>query len=271
MKEMNSNNFMKEKFVKRNSIQRHIDFTKEIYVQAFKQIKEYPANFFSVFYFDIILTGVFLIFYNIFNEISADFLSWNYYDFILFFVSISLITKATYWFRIRFLNLKLLSGDLNIWISKPLNPFIALSLRDKGSAIYTTFIFLPPLIILLYFGNYQNYFYSLSLLLFGLIYYVFFLAFLQSSAFFIKENKFIIKTADQLHYINEQFTPKVFQNSFLWFLYLLPTALIGYFFIEILKSNIDEFFTYIYCICLSFLLFVIGTYLLTVALWFKKV
>ncbi len=253
-----------------NTFRKHINFMKEIYSQAFKQIKEYPANFFSVFYFDIILTLVYLLFYNIFQDISKEFLSWSYYDFILFYVSISLITKATYWFRLRYFNLKLLNGDLNIWISKPINPFLALSLRDKDSAIYTTFIFIPILLILLFFGEYSNYLFSFLILFFGLIYYVFFISFFQSFAFFIKDISFIVSVSNQLHYLNEQFTPRVFRDSILWFLYLLPNALIGYFYIEILKNNFLEFYYYFFGILFTFLFFYTWN-IFTLALRIKKI
>ena len=244
------------------TITKHINFVKEIYVQAFKQLKEYSVNFWSVFVFDIVLFFVYLLFYSVILGISSEFLPWNFLDFILFYFSISLITKLTYFFRIKYFSSKLINGDLNVWRTKPINTFIAISMQNKDSAIYTTFLYIFPLGYIFYIGDNSNYFLAFLLLFFSLIYYIFFIAFFQSLAFFIKRNEVFVKTSNQLHYLNEQFTPKVFEKSLLVFLYFLPSALFGYFFIEFLNERFEEFFKYNLGIGLSFLFFIFGTYIL---------
>jgi hypothetical protein len=243
-------------------MKKEILFMKEIYVQAFKQIKEYPANFFSIFYLDITIIIVYLIFYSVFQEIANLFLDWTYLDFILFLISISLITKSMYFFIILGLKDKLLSGELNIWRCKPIHPFIGISSRSKDGAIYTTFIFVPFLVFFYFYGDYQNSSLGLILLIFSLVYYVIYIDFLESIAFFIKENTPFIRIGKDVAYLNEKFTPKVFENTLFSFLFYLPTALFGYFFIEFLNGREYIIVNYLHGILISFLLFLSGTFLL---------
>lgn len=245
-----------------NRIFRNLNFAKEIYIQAFKQLKEYPVNFWSLLYFDIIISVVYLFFYVIMQDITFIFLNWTYFDFIVFYLSISLITKATYFFQIRAFNLKLLGGDLNVWRTKPINTFLATSLQNKDSGIYTTFIFVPIILFFILWGDFQNYLLAFFILLFSLLYYIVFLDFFESIAFIIKENNFLIRMSKDIHYLNEKYTPKVFENSFLFFLYFLPTALFGYFFIEVLNGRTGDFFNYFIGILTTFLFFILGLYLL---------
>lgn len=235
---------------------------KEIYFQAFKQIKEYPINFWSIVYFDISLTIVYLFFYSIIQSLSLNFLSWTYLDFILLYVTIQMISKGTYFFILRSLNKQLLLGDLNIWKSKPINPFIGMSSRAKDGAIFTTFIFLFFLIILYLYGPYQNIFQGILLLFFSLIYYIVYTDFFESLAFFIKQNNFIIRISKDVAYLNDRFTPKVFEGTKLNFLFYLPTALFGFYFIELVNNRFDYLSKYFIFIIISFLIFIFGNYIL---------
>ena len=253
---------MENNFVKRNSIQRHVDFMKQIYIQAFKQIREYPANFFSIFYFDIVLTIVYLLFYSVFQNLASLFLDWTYIDFILFLISISLVTKSMYFFIILGFRDKLLSGELNLWKSKPIHPFIGISSRSKDGAIYTTFIFVPFLIFFCLYGDYENIFLGFFLLILSLIYYVVYIDFLESLAFIMKENSFMIRIGKDVAYLNERFTPKVFENSLLFILFYLPTALFGFYFIELVNGRYDYLIQHMFGIILFFLFFLFGTYVL---------
>ena len=237
-------------------------FMKEVYSQAFKQIKEYPINFFSVVYFDISLTGVYLFFYSIIQSLSVNFLNWTYLDFILLYVTIQMVNKATYFFILRGLNKQLLSGELNVWKCKPISPFIGMSSRAKDGAIFTTLLFIPFFIVLYIYGSYQNLLLGILLLLFGLVYYTIYSDFFESIAFFIKQNNFIIRISKDVAYLNDRFTPKVFEGSRLNFLFYLPTALFGFYFIEVVNNRFDYLIQHISGILISFLLFVIGTYIM---------
>jgi hypothetical protein len=189
-------------------------------------------------------------------------LPWSAKDFAVFFLGTLVGTKFCYWFWIRYFSRVLLSGDLNSLRTKPINPFVSVSMLRKDSAIYSTWVVFAIVLWVMFSFDFQNQFLALVLLFFSVLYYVVFMDFFQSTAFFIKENAFLIYTTNQVTFLNEQFTPKVFEKSPLWFLFIIPTALSGYFFVEVLNSRFEELLFYLPYILGTFVVFALGTYLL---------
>ncbi len=252
-------------FNKKNIFQKYLDIFLTKCSLASKENKEYKANLWAVFLFDISVFVVFMFFFSIYGKLIGNILDWNQYDYFIYFMSLLAIGKSLSFFILRFFARDLITGELNIYLTKPISSYFMLSLkRINGATVLTTPIVYFILLIGIIYGNYSNYFLSFILYIFGLIYYLVFYNFIKSTAFFVKNNDFLIETFNiKLNFSIEEYTPKLFEKSLFRFIaFLLPSAIYGFCLMELLKGRATDFLIYIPYIMISFFIMFFGIILL---------
>lgn len=233
---------------------------KERMRQGLKENKEYKANFYSILFFDIALLFVFMLFFQIYSSMIGSDLNWTSFDFVVYYLTLFFGSKIKWFFSLQFLREHLIAGDLNMHLTKPLNIFLFENMRMISGV---NIIFIPLALILfiisVLYGNYNHLFFAITLLLIGSIFEVIFINFIESTSFFIKDNRFLSDMGYRLIYTNEKYTPKAFEKLTNIF-YFLSTSIYGYFVIEILNSRFDQFFYFLPYIILIYFCFSILTY-----------
>lgn len=221
----------------------------EMFKRAWKQNKEYPANIISGTFAEIVATLTYLLFYVILQDLGSEILNWNYYDFVVLYLMASFSSLLLRFFWLRSLRKNLISGDLNILLTKPFNPKSYIFLKSlTGSVIFYTGVYgLATLIFVSINGTYSNHHIALLSFILGFIVQVLFLNVLFSTVFFIKENSFLFNIYYRnIHLVVEMYTPKFFEKSFLFnIVYLFPATFINYFFVEALKGRTESFFIFL--------------------------
>ncbi len=220
------------------------------FLMALKQLKEYKIDFYMGLVTNIIVSLSYVLFYLVFDNLSGGILDWEYYDFILFFFMSFFTSLLLRFFWVRSMVILLNNGNLNMVLSKPVNTFFFVIIKDlRGSIIFFTF-FLGLITILLSITNtsYSNYILAYSIALIGFLIQAIFLNVIFSMAFLTKG---LVKYLFSIYYHNlntavETYTPKFFEETNLKYLaYMFPVSFIDYFFIEILKGNTTEVLLYL--------------------------
>ncbi len=251
---------MKE-FRDRSIFIKYFDVLVEIFSVALKQNKEYKANLWSALLINLVYILVMISFYLAFFPLISSISNWNEVDYLMFIFILLLLGKFVIVFSVKRLNRDLLEGKLNIVLSKPINPFFYFSTRFNGAVlVVSSLVFLSFLFLLFYF--YQFNFIFLFYFIFSAIYQIIFVTFFISTAFFIKNNFFLVDISSKINNRIKEFTPNSFRdNLFLKFIYIFPSALGSFILVNILKGNY-LFFKYFEVILSSFIFFILGTYLL---------
>lgn len=169
-------------------------------------------------------------------------------------------SKVKWFFSLQFLRNHLIAGDLNLYLTKPINIFLFENMR-MISGVNIIFI---PLSLLLFigfvlYGNYNNILFAFLLLIIGSILEVIFINFIESTSFFMKDNRFLSNIGYKLIYTNEKFTPIAFEKLTSLF-YLLSTSIYGYFVIEILNNRFNQFFYFLPWIIRVYFILALFTY-----------
>ena len=227
--------------------------------QALKENKEYKINFWSFFILDIMVILTYMIFYFIFSDIVKSFTDWNNFDFIFYFILLSIISKIKHIFGTKYLSYQIIHGYLNSFLTKPLNTFFFISIHSISGASITIFIFIFSIPIFLFFYQFR-FLVFLFLLIFSCLIDLMFNNFLWSFAFFTK-NDFIQRIFVRLQWNIETPTPKIFNGVFPFNFFLLFPSIIGSFWcVEILKGNFYVL-EYLPWAILLFFVFCFGTYI----------
>ncbi len=241
-----------------------IPIIKEKFKQIIEANNQYKSNLYSVIGFDIVLLFVFILFFQIYAGLVNEILNWTKYDFIVYYFTLYFGSKGKWLFSLQFFREHLLRGDLNIYLTKPMNIFIFENLKITNAA---TLITLPISFILFIVSailgdyNYLNIFYGSILLIIGTFFEIILINFVESISFFIKDNRFLSDITFKLIYTNEKITPKIFSNLSNIF-YLLSTSIYGYFVIEILNNKFKTFLYFLPYIIIFYLSLSIGIYFL---------
>ena len=249
------------KFRKRNIFQKYSEVFLTKCLIAMKENKEYKAQFWSVLLFDIILVFVILLFFEFYGKLVFEILNWSLLDFFILFC-FQLLAGKFYWMHnLRFLSQRILQGELNLYLVRPINTFFLTSIKFiSGSNIITGVILLIITIFSVFIGNYQNMIYSFIILILGSIYFLIFIDFLYSFAFFIKDSKFLVEIFNhELNMNIQHYTPKLFERtSFKWIAFLLPSAIYGFFAVEALKNEFTLLLFFLPYIIISFFIMFFG-------------
>lgn len=229
---------------------------------SLKENIEYKVNLYSVLLFDFLTLFVYFIFFSIYSKLIDDIILLSKFDFVLYYCLLLLGGKFVRFFFLRNFKYTLISGNLNIYLTKPVNSFFLSSIiRISGANTFTAPILLGITIILILLADYTNYIISFVILFFGFIYYSVFFNFFQSFAFFLKDNDKLFFMIQEVNFFSEKYLPRMFENMrFGEIFYLFPSSIFGYFVLMALKGNLI-FFDFISIILITFLIFVFGTYL----------
>ncbi|MEC8339078.1 MAG: hypothetical protein VXZ40_00505 [Nanoarchaeota archaeon] len=247
---------MKEEFVKRNSIKKYLDYIIEQSLLGLKTIKEYKTNSYLMILLDVVTFGVMMLTYMILMRTLPGIFIWDLYDFFLFYGITLMLWKLMWMHTLRQFNNTLLSGELNIYRTKPFNVYFLTSSKwiNVSFANQISNIFLYGIIIVIFLTQeYNNLILVHILLIIGLIYFVTFFTFINSMFFFMKRNDFghFLHTIEGILY---DFTPRIFENMKLGnILLLFPAAISSYFIIEVANNRFNLYLHYLPYALLVFL------------------
>jgi len=228
------------------------------------QLKEYKANFYSVLFFDLVLSFVFVFFMFVFGDLIFDILGWEKIDLVIYYVALLCGAKIKWLFSLMFFSNRIITGDFNLVLTKPVNSFFFENLRNMTGATIITI----PLMFCIFLGlslvygfNYFFIFLSSLILFFGVFCEVCMINFIESLAFFIKKNQFLREFLFKIIFANETYTPRILENLSRGF-YLFSTSIYGFFVVEGLNGNFSLFILFLPWICLIYFGFIVGTYFL---------
>jgi ABC-type uncharacterized transport system permease subunit len=205
-----------------------------------KQNKEYKINFYSSLINDIGVIFTSFIFYTVYSSlIGDDLLNWNTYDYFVYVLLAMGASKFHRLFGFHQLRRILLRGTLNMALVRPIHPYIFFLFTSfSGFRLVSYPITYITLIISIIFGDYSNYFFALIIYIYGILYYAIAYSVIYGTAFFIKENSSFIMIYESMQGVISRFTPKLFQEGFLFHIAILfPMSIASFLTINILKGN----------------------------------
>ena len=248
------------------SYKNHFNFFIEKNIISKQASKEYKINFYFMLLFDIILFFTTTTFFYVMLPFINLVLDWTIYDLILVYWLELLTWKILWSHNLRGWNNRLLNGELNNYITKPINPYFGATsqLMSWPNTLTGFFILFGSLFFMFTHQNYIYPFFGFLVFLFGVFMFILYFNFFYSLNFFIKDtNNYIYNLSRMPEGIVFDYTPKFFESyKFGFFFFLVPSAIIGFFTIEVLRGNFDYFnIFYLPILCLFFLL-ILGTYLL---------
>ena len=242
-------------------IRRNISFIIARIKLAFKENIEYKVNLYSAIAINLVMILVALLFFSVYIKFSGVVLNWSYTDFILYSFIVLAGSKAHYLFAIRSFKTQLLKGHLNNGLIRPVNPYIFHSMFYLMGPVLIIFPFLLFIIYsMLIYYSYTNVFFFTIFFIFAFFYCSFFYSFFGSLAFFIKENDFLVSTANSLNNVVEVYTPKMFQSVSTTYIYIFPSAIFGFLSIELLKGNATLLLKLLPYIIATFFIMIISIY-----------
>jgi len=254
-----------QQYVNQSNLEKHLIFFITRFKIALQTSKEYKSNLYSHILNDLVITITYMIFFKIVLGLIGNNLNWSYFDFWIYFLLLGIAAKSMYNFTLRKFSKILLTGDFNTVQLHPINRFLnSITKRITGHSTITTFNFVIILIISIIFKSESyiliNIILATLFFIFATIYFYMYINFFESFAFFFKNIEQTVRFANnQVNYINEFYTPKVFESSkFKDFFYLLPSALYGYLTIEILKGNYFLSLHYLYYAIIIFVIFCVS-------------
>lgn len=253
-----------ENNVKPFGIRRHLDYFFTKIFLSIQKMKEYKADFYSMMFFDIILLISYIIAYTVIGNLISPFLNWKIGDFFLLFCFSLLAWKILWIHNLRGFSSRLLKGELNIAMVKPINVYfnIATEQINFQNIISGFGLFLLAVIYIIYDQSYENFLLAFFIFIFGSVYLVVIFNFIQSFSFFIKRNEFIYNIVFDTEGLINKYTPKTFEGTSISYLFYLFPASIGFFLIEALNGRIKQFLFYFPYLLFSFFVLILGTYIL---------
>jgi len=233
------------------------------FLLSLKQIKEYKANFLSVLLFDLILFFSTMLFYTIFlGDVSSDILGWGINEFVLLFCFGLLGGKFTWMFNLFGFSGRLLSGELNLYLVRPVNAFFMAATSKMSGANFVTSVFLFLFsLIWLFINDFKYILLVVVLMVFGWFMYSTLYCFMESISFFLKDNTFIMGPLKRVNYMLQFYTISFFENSRAVKVFaLFPCVLYSYIPIEVARGNLEVLNLYLLPLVLSFLGMVLSIY-----------
>lgn len=222
---------------------RNLNFILTRLYQGILENREYKANFYMVLLFDsmAVLTMTALM---ILIESVSSISGWNSFDFFTIVIFTLFNAKIIYGITFRFFNQFLLTGDFNMWITKPISPFYMMITKNmNGANIISILFIILPLVLYLSFIQTGNIFLGWLIFIIGCIFNVFLAWCIELSGFFFKNNTFIRDPIYRTNWFLEDYYPLLFQNAFFFnFIALAPSIITGFLSVSVMKGD----FTYLY-------------------------
>lgn len=229
---------------------RNLSFIGTNTILLFKSLKEYKIDL----YFSLWSNFIYFITYYFFYIVLFDFLKildWNNFDFALFFIAMWIGSLNTLNFSFRNFKQTLISGGLNINLTRPTNVFVTTSFdttsgRNLFTVILNSILFF---ICALFFGySLKSTLISYFILTVGTFSFILITDAVMLLSFYIKEiQSFYTKFVKDVIYLNEKFTPLMFEGNNILrnIFFILPSAFYGFFTIEVLKGRFDLMLQYL--------------------------
>lgn len=237
-----------KKYTNQNQLSIHCTSIIEGIIIGIKESLEYKANTIALLFVMLFNFIIFISLFSITNNLFLQRLNWNLIDFSMFILLSYFCNRFYYIFDARYLFKRLLLGELNVALTKPINPFIYQNLKmiNGQDLIVLPFILIPISILLTYYNT--NFFIFLILLILMVLYNIVVSQFTGSIGFFSKMFPYTIHMFDkQMFNTVRTFTPKVFEFSFAKnIIYVLYFSLMGFGLVEFLlqREYIVEYFYY---------------------------
>lgn len=239
---------------------RYCNFIVERFKIANIENSEYKANLWSALIINIFYILIMFVFFETYINLSNSFLNWELYDFFIYTMLILLGHKSYFIFSFHKLNTYLLKGDLNQALFRPINSYIFMSFNGlRGPVLIIFFLLFVITLTMALFHNYNNFFYFLIFFLFSFFYSSFYMNVFDLLAFFMKQNSDLLLFSKTINESNRQFIPVAFDGTRLNFFYLLPSSLLGFFSVMILKNELEFVWTFLpYLILSGVILFILN-------------
>ena len=169
---------------------RNLDFILTKFKLALLENREYKMNLYSVLLFDSFAVFGMMVIYLVIEQVS-NISGWGFKDFLLLVLLNALTGKTAFGLTFRYFHKTLLSGDFNLYLTRPNSPFTFMIMQNQNGAniVSLLFLILPIVFILTLF--YDAILFGWSVYFIGLIFYILLLWIIELSSFFIKENSFI--------------------------------------------------------------------------------
>lgn len=242
-------------------LKRNVGFIMARLKLAFRENIEYKVNLYSAIAINLAMIFVTLLFFSVYIKFSGVILNWSYKDFILYSLIVLAGSKSQFIFSIRGFKTQLLKGHLNNGLIRPINPYIFHSMFYLMGPVLIIFPFLLFMIYgMLFYYHYANILLFSIFFIFSFIYSSFFYSFFGSLAFFIKENEFLVSASSNINNVVEWYTPKMFENISTTYIYLFPSAVLGFISVELLKGNTNLLLRLLPYILTTFFLLIISIY-----------
>lgn len=229
------------------------------------EIKEYKINFYTILISDIIWGAVTFYLLIILNSLG-NIVNWSFWSYILFILFVKLNGKFIYSFSGRRFNIGLLKGHLNLYLTKPINPyFYFLTLRCAGPNLILIPIFFILIILIFIFKLFNPL--GFLIFIFGTFFTLVFFSLFEILSFFIKENTQIKNSIMKVNYSFERYLPPFLENtSFFYIIGIFPAVINCFLAIEVSNGNFQYIWFLAYAIptCLIF-------FLLCIYIWKKGI
>lgn len=255
---------MTNQFKKQNKVSKHLNIFYEKIILGLKATKEYKTNFWMMNTFDVFLFLARMTFFSSFGILIYDIVGWQTSDFFLYLCFDLLSWKMLWLINLRDFAKRLLSGELNTYLIRPANSFFLSSIRFiNGNNIISSFYLFAIAIGVLMYYKYTFTPLAFIFMIFSWIYFMTYQTFFASFAFFMKKSELLLKPIEVLESTVSKYTPKLFESSpASTIIYLLPAAVQGFLMVEIIKGNIALLKSVIPILASSFIILILGTYIL---------
>lgn len=237
----------------------------ERFKMSLKQAFEYKANFYAMILFDFVLFFTSMFFYSVFlGDVGKDILDWGNNEFVLLFCFGLLSGKFLWFFNLFEFSERLLSGELNLYLVRPINSFFMASLKFmSGHNIISGAILLIFTVFWLIFKDFHNLFFVILLMFIGWIFFSLLYLFADSFAFVFKNVEFVRVPLTRMNSILQFHTIAFFEKtSFVKVLAMFPCVLYSYIPIEVARGNFSVLYYYGPSILISMFCLVVGIFLL---------
>lgn len=223
---------------------RELDFIFTKFRLGLLENREYKINLIMVFLFDTMVISAMVVLYLLVESV-INISGWSVFDFLTLTLTMLLNAKIIFGTTFRFFNQFLLSGNFNLWLTKPVSPFSFMITKNMNGANLASFLFfLFPLVFIISLFQ-ENILFGWLIFIIGNIFHLLLSWCIELTSFFIKENSFIREPINRTNWFLEDYIPTIYQKAFFFnFIALAPSVVYGFLTISVMKGD----FTYLYLI-----------------------
>ena len=241
------------------------DYILEAIKVEFKVLKEYKMNIYMGILTSIsyIISQIIVLF--TINNYFNDLLGWElkeYLGFLIFTNTFSTLAGIFYYNRI--LKNILLTGEMNMYLLRPIPNFIMYKMSTSIFFMFIEFLIeiICLIVFLIYYSNFINFLNFILIILFvscGVLFEIFVGNIIDSLAFFIKSNEFIISLHSQFRHTYYRFPASMFRGILFTISLFISVTYVGIFAISFLFGNMEySLFFKFFSLLIFLVIFCIG-------------